>query len=269
VFVQRRGAHLELVDLADSAAVAAALARRSGRARLLWIETPTNPLLNVVDLEQLAALGHGAGALVVSDNTFATPVCQRPCDFGVDVVVHSATKYLGGHSDVLSGVVVVRESGAVLDGLHEWQRTAGAALAPFDCWLLRRSLATLALRVRAQCAGALKVAEFLAQHAGIERVLYPGLREHPRHAIAARQMSGGFGAMLSVCVAGGEAAALRVAGGTRLFTRATSLGGVESLIEHRASIEGPGTRAPGNLLRLSVGIEEPEDLIEDLAQALK
>jgi cystathionine gamma-synthase len=268
VFAQRRGAHLELVDLADGAEVAAALARRSGRARLLWVETPTNPLLNVVDLAQLAALGHDAGALVVCDNTFATPVCQRPFDFGVDVVVHSATKYLGGHSDVLSGVVVVRESGAVLDGLHEWQRTAGAALAPFDCWLLRRSLTTLALRVRAQCAGALKVAEFLVQHAGIERVLYPGLHKHPGHATAAAQMPGGFGAMLSVCVAGGQAAALRVAGGTRLFTRATSLGGVESLIEHRASIEGPGTRAPGNLLRLSVGIEEPEDLIEDLAQAL-
>jgi cystathionine gamma-synthase len=269
VFAQRRDAHLELVDLADGAAVAAALARRSGRARLLWIETPTNPLLNVVDLARLAELGHDEGALVVCDNTFATPVCQRPFDFGVDIVVHSATKYLGGHSDVLSGVVVVRESGAVLDGLHEWQRMAGAALAPFDCWLLRRSLATLALRVRTQCAGALKVAQFLAQQAGIERVLYPGLREHPGHAMAAAQMPGGFGAMLSVCVAGGEAAALRVAGGTRLFTRATSLGGVESLIEHRASIEGPGTRAPGNLLRLSVGIEEPEDLIEDLAQALK
>jgi cystathionine gamma-synthase len=268
VFAQRRGAHLELIDLANGAAVAAALARRSGRARLLWVETPTNPLLNVVDLAQLAALGHDAGALVVCDNTFATPVCQRPFDFGIDIVVHSATKYLGGHSDVLSGVVVVRESGAVLDGLHEWQRTAGAALAPFDCWLLRRSLATLALRVRAQCAGALQVAQFLAQHEGIERVLYPGLPEHPRHAIAAAQMPGGFGAMLSVCVAGGQAGALRVAGGTRLFTRATSLGGVESLIEHRASIEGPGTRAPGNLLRLSVGIEEPEDLIEDLAQAL-
>jgi len=269
MFVQRRGAHLELVDLADRAAVAAALARRSGRARLLWIETPTNPLLNVVDLARLAELGHDEGALVVCDNTFATPVCQRPFDSGVDIVVHSATKYLGGHSDVLSGVVVVRESGAVLDGLHEWQRMAGAALAPFDCWLLRRSLVTLALRVRTQCAGALKVAQFLAQQAGIERVLYPGLREHPGHAIAAAQMPGGFGAMLSVCVAGGEAAALRVAGGTRLFTRATSLGGVESLIEHRASIEGPGTRAPGNLLRLSVGIEEPEDLIADLAQALK
>jgi cystathionine gamma-synthase len=269
VFTQRRGARIELVDLGDIAAVGAALAHRSGRARLLWIETPTNPLLNIADLRQLAALGHDAGALVVCDNTFATPVCQRPFDFGVDIVVHSATKYLGGHSDVLSGMVVVREQGAVLEALYEWQRMAGAALAPFDCWLLRRSLATLALRVRAQCAGAGRVAGFLAQHPGIERVFYPGLPEHPGHAVAAVQMPGGFGAMLSVCVAGGEAAALRVAGRTRLFTRATSLGGVESLIEHRASIEGPGTRAPDNLLRLSVGIEEPDDLIEDLAQALK
>jgi len=253
----------------DRPAVEAALAERSGRARLLWVETPTNPLLNIADLRQLAALGHEAGALVVCDNTFATPVCQRPFDFGVDIVVHSATKYLGGHSDVLAGVVAVRESAAVLEGLYEWQRMAGAALAPFDCWLLRRSLATLALRVRAQCAGALQVARFLAQHKGIEQMFYPGLPEHPGHAIAAAQMPGGFGAMLSVCIAGGEAAAMRVASGTRLFTRATSLGGVESLIEHRASIEGPGSRAPPNLLRLSVGIEEPEDLIEDLAQALK
>jgi cystathionine gamma-synthase len=269
VFAQRRGAHIALVDLADRAAVEAALAERSGRARLLWMETPTNPLLNIVDLRQLAALGHQAGALVVCDNTFATPVCQRPFDFGVDIVVHSATKYLGGHSDVLSGVVAVRESGAVLESLQEWQRMAGAALAPFDCWLLRRSLATLALRVRAQCAGALQVARFLARQPGIERVFYPGLPEHPGHAIAAAQMPGGFGGMLSVCVAGGEDAAMRVAARTRLFTRATSLGGVESLIEHRASIEGPGSRAPVSLLRLSVGIEEPEDLIEDLAQALK
>src|SRR5215472_2623190 len=269
VFAERRGAHLALVDLTDTAAVEAALDNRGHRARHLWIETPTNPLLSIVDLRQLAALGHSAGALVVCDNTFATPVCQRPFDFGVDIVVHSATKYLGGHSDVLAGLVAVRESGAVLEGLHEWQRMAGAALAPFDCWLLRRSLATLALRVRAQCAGALQVAGFSAQHAGIERVFYPGLRGHPGHAMAAAQMPGGFGAMLSVCVAGGEAAALRVAGRTRLFTRATSLGGVESLIEHRASIEGPGSRAPANLLRLSVGIEEPEDLIEDLEQALK
>jgi cystathionine gamma-synthase len=267
-FAERRGARIELVDLSDTAAVDAALAQRSGRARLLWIETPTNPLLNVVDLERLAALGHNAGALVVCDNTFATPVCQRPFAFGVDLIVHSATKYLGGHSDVLSGVVAVREPGALLERLHEWQRVAGAALAPFDCWLLRRSLATLALRVRAQCAGALRVAGFLERHARIEQVFYPGLRGHRGHAIAARQMTGGFGAMLSVCVAGGREAAMQVAARTRLFTRATSLGGVESLIEHRASIEGPGTRVPENLLRLSVGIEEPEDLIADLEHAL-
>jgi cystathionine gamma-synthase len=196
-------------------------------------------------------------------------VCQRPFDYGADLVVHSATKYLGGHSDVLSGVVVAREGGTLLDGLHDWQKTAGAALAPFDCWLLRRSLATLALRVRAQCAGALRVAEFLAHHPGIEQVFYPGLSGHRGHAIAAAQMPGGFGAMLSVCIAGGQAAAMRVAGRTRLLTRATSLGGVESLIEHRASIEGAGTRAPPNLLRLSIGIEEPDDLVEDLHQALQ
>ena len=269
LFAERRGARMELVDLTDMAAVQAALTRRGARPRLLWIETPTNPLLSIVDLASLAALGHEAGALVVCDNTFATPVCQRPFNFGVDLIVHSATKYLGGHSDVLSGVVAAREAGASLEQLQDWQRTAGAALAPFDCWLLRRSLSTLALRVRAQCAGAMKVAEFLARHGAIERVFYPGLRQHPGHAIAARQMTGGFGAMLSVCVVGDAQVAMRVAARTLLIRRATSLGGVESLIEHRASIEGAGTRAPQNLLRLSVGIEEPDDLIEDLAQALE
>ena len=268
VFAERRGARIEFVDLADAARVEAVLKGGTARPRLLWIETPTNPLLNVVDLPALVELGHRAGALVVCDNTFATPVCQRPFESGVDLIIHSGTKYLGGHSDVLAGVVAVREDAALLGRLQEWQRMAGAALAPFDCWLLRRSLATLALRVRAQCAGAAKVAAFLARHPAVERVFYPGLREHPGHAIALRQMRGGFGGMLSVCVAGGREAALRVAARTRLFTRATSLGGVESLIEHRASIEGPGTRAPENLLRLSVGIEEPEDLIADLTQAL-
>ncbi len=262
---RQRGAALELVDSRDPAAIKEAAA---GRARLLWLETPTNPLLNITDLGRAVAIGHEAGALVVCDNTFATPVCQRPFRFGADLVVHSATKYLGGHSDVLSGVVVVREEQALLERLRAWQRTAGAPLAPFDSWLLRRSIATLALRVRAQCHGALKVAEFLAAHPAAERVFYPGLASHPAHELAAAQMRGGFGAVLSVCIAGGADAALRTASRTRLFTRATSLGGVESLIEHRASIEGPGSRTPQNLLRLSVGIEEPEDLVEDLAQAL-
>jgi cystathionine gamma-synthase len=262
---RRRGAALELADFREPAAVKAAVA---AGARLVWIETPTNPLLNITDLRLTAALGHEAGALVVCDNTFATPVCQRPFELGADLVVHSATKYLGGHSDVLGGVVVVREDAALLERLRDWQRMAGAPLAPFDCWLLRRSIATLALRVRAQCQGAQRVAEFLAAHPAIERVFYPGLAAHPGHAVAAAQMRGGFGAVLSVCVAGDREAALRAAGRTHLFTRATSLGGVESLIEHRASIEGAGSRAPQNLLRLSVGIEEPEDLIEDLRQAL-
>jgi cystathionine gamma-synthase len=262
---RQRGAELSLVDFREPAAVKAAVA---GGARLLWIETPTNPLLNITDLQLATAVGHGAGALVVCDNTFATPVCQRPFRFGVDLVVHSGTKYLGGHSDVLSGAVVVHEDAALLERLRGWQRMAGAPLAPFDCWLLRRSIATLGLRVRAQCQGALEVAEFLAGHPAVERVFYPGLPAHPGHALAAAQMHGGFGAMLSACIAGGAEAALRTASRTRLFTRATSLGGVESLIEHRASIEGPGSRTPQNLLRLSVGIEEPEDLVEDLAQAL-
>jgi cystathionine gamma-synthase len=262
---RHRGASLEFVDFRDPAAVKAAVA---AGARLVWVETPTNPLLNVMDLELAASTGHGAGALVVCDNTFATPVCQRPFRFGVDLVVHSATKYLGGHSDVLGGVVVVRQDEALLERLRDWQRTAGAPLAPFDSWLLRRSIATLALRVRAQCQGALRVAEFLAAHPAVERVLYPGLASHPGHALATAQMPGGYGAVLSVCLGGGAEAALRVASRTRLFTRATSLGGVESLIEHRASIEGPGSRTPQNLLRLSVGVEEPEDLVEDLAQAL-
>ena len=263
---QRRGADVSFVDACDAGPVRAAVA---GGARLVWIETPTNPLLNVVDLRQVIAVAHAAGALVVCDNTFATPVCQRPFDFGADLIVHSGTKYLGGHSDVLSGVLVVRNDAALLERLRAWQSMSGAVLAPFDCWLLRRSIATLALRVRAQCAGALAVARFLAAHAATESVLYPGLPQHPGHAAAAAQMPGGFGAVLSLCVAGGEAAAVRVAARTRLFTRATSLGSVESLIEHRASIEGPNSSTPRNLLRLSIGIEEPADLIADLAQALQ
>jgi len=260
-----RGATLEVADFRDPAAIEAAVA---GGARLLWAESPTNPLLNIVDLKRAAALAHAAGALLVCDNTFATPVCQRPFDLGADLVIHSATKYLGGHSDVLGGIVAVREDAALLERLRAWQQMAGSPLAPFDCWLLRRSIATLALRVRAQCCGALEVARFLAAHPAVERVFYPGLESHPAHALAAAQMPGGFGAMLSVCIAGGREVAMRVAARTRLFTRATSLGGVESLVEHRASIEGPGTRAPDNLLRLSIGIEEPADLLEDLGQAL-
>ncbi|HET9390820.1 MAG TPA: aminotransferase class V-fold PLP-dependent enzyme [Steroidobacteraceae bacterium] len=261
----RRGVLVELADFSSPASVQAAI---SSRTRLVWLETPANPLLSITDLPRMSALGHEVGALVVCDNTFATPVCQRPFDFGVDVVVHSGTKYFGGHSDVMSGLVVVRKDRELLERLQNWQRMAGSMLAPFDCWLLRRSIATLALRVRTQCANAQRVAEFLRAHAGVEHVYYPGLPDHPDHEIAAAQMRGGFGAVLSVCIAGGAAAAIGTARRTRLFTRATSLGGVESLIEHRASIEGPGSTAPQNLLRLSIGIEDADDLIEDLAQAM-
>jgi cystathionine gamma-synthase len=260
-----RGIAVDFVDFSDPTAVKAAL---TARTRLVWIETPTNPLLSITDLAVVTALGHERGAWIVCDNTFATPVCQSPFAFGVDIVVHSGTKYLGGHSDVLSGLVVVRDDAALLERVHSWQRLGGAGLGPFDCWLLRRSIATLAIRVRAQCRSAQRIAEFLSAHAAVERVYYPGLPQHPGHAIAAAQMPGGFGAILSICIAAGNAAAFATPRRTRFFTPATSLGGVESLIEHRASIEGPGSNTPQNLLRLSIGVEDTEDLIDDLAQAL-
>jgi cystathionine gamma-synthase len=260
-----RGIAVDFADCSDAAAVQAAL---RAHTRLVWIETPTNPLLSITDLALVTAMAHERGAWVVCDNTFATPVCQNPFDFGVDVIVHSGTKYLGGHSDVLSGLVVVREDAALLERLQNWQRVCGAGLGPFDCWLLRRSIATLGVRVRAQCRSALLIAEVLCSHPAVERVYYPGLAQHPGHAIAARQMPGGFGAVLSVCIARGNTAAFQMPRRTRFFTPATSLGGVESLIEHRASIEGPGSSTPQNLLRLSVGLEDTDDLIADLQQAL-
>jgi cystathionine gamma-synthase len=263
--VRERGVGAAFADFTDPSTVQKAL---TSRTRMVWIETPTNPLLSIADLSVITAMGHAAGALVVCDNTFATPVCQSPFDFGVDMIIHSGTKYLGGHSDVLSGLVVVREDAGLLERVLGWQRLSGTGLAPFDCWLLRRSMATLGLRVRAQCTSALRLAEFLATHPAVERVYYPGLPQHPGHVLAALQMPGGFGAVLSVRLARGRDAAFDTARRTRLFTRATSLGSVESLIEHRASIEGADSSTPQNLLRLSIGIEDPEDLIDDLAQAL-
>jgi cystathionine gamma-synthase len=263
--VVERGVAVQFADFTNPVAIKQAI---SSRTRMVWVETPTNPLLSITDLALVTALAHDNGALVVCDNTFATPVCQQPFEFGVDLIVHSGTKYLGGHSDVLSGLVVVGKDAALLEQLQDWQKLAGAVLAPFDCWLLRRSIATLGLRVRSQCRSALAVAEFLNTHPAVERVYYPGLPMHPGHRIAAAQMPGGFGAVLSVCIARGSEAAFDIARRTRFFTRATSLGGVESLIEHRASIEGPGSSTPQNLLRLSIGIEDTADLIEDLAQAL-
>ena len=263
--IEPLGVRCTFVDMTRLEAVRDAL---SSPTRLVWIETPSNPMLNLTDIVAVIALARAAGALVCCDNTFATPIVQQPLALGADLVIHSTTKYFGGHSDLLGGVVIAREQGALLEQLRSYQATGGAVPSPFDCWLLRRSLTTFPWRVRAQMDNAAIVARFLSEHAEVERTFYPGLASHASHTLARTQMRGGFGAMVSMCVRGGREAALRVAARTRLFTRATSLGGVESLIEHRRSIEGPHSVTPDNLLRLSIGLEHPDDLVADLAQAL-
>jgi cystathionine gamma-synthase len=252
------------VDMTDLRAVEAAV---RATTRLVWAETPSNPLWKVSDLARIGAIARAAGARFVVDNTTATPVLQSPFKHGADLVLHATTKYLGGHSDVLGGVVVARERGPLLDRLRLLQTSGGAVPSPFDCWLVLRGIRTLPYRVRAQSEHALAVATFLAAHPRVETVHYPGLPSHPAHEVARRQMAM-FGGMLSVQVRGGAEAAMAVAAKLRVFTRATSFGGTESLIEHRASIEGPGTTTPPNLLRVSIGLEHPDDLIEDLAHAL-
>ncbi len=236
--------------------------------RLLWVESPSNPLLAVTDLAAVAALAHARGASLAVDNTWATPVLQRPLELGADLSIHSTTKYLGGHSDVLGGAVVAREETDFFRRIRQLQGVAGAVPSPFDCWLVLRGVTTLPWRVRAQSENAQQVARFLAGHPSVEAVYYPGLESHPGYEIACRQMSLP-GAMVSVRVRGGAEEARRVASATRLFIQATSLGGTESLIEHRASVEGPETRTPQNLLRLSIGLEHADDLIDDLGQALR
>lgn len=254
-----------IVDMRDTAAVKNALRPNT---RLLWLETPSNPRLKIVDIARTADIAHAAGALCVVDNTWATPVWQNPLALGADIVMHSTTKYFGGHSDVLGGAVILKHAESdLLPRLKNIQTLSGAVPSPFDCWLLLRSLPTLPLRVRAQTENAGRIAEFLAQHPRVERVHYPGLASHPQHDIAARQMRG-FGGMVSVEIKGGVEAAMGVAARVRLFTRATSLGGIESLIEHRASIEGADSPTPPSLLRLSIGLEHADDLLADLMQAL-
>lgn len=258
------GLQSSFVDMTDLRAVEAAV---RANTRLLWAESPSNPLWKVSDLARLGAIAHAAGARFVVDNTTATPVLQSPFKHGADLIVHATTKYLGGHTDVLGGALVVRERGLWLDRLRVLQTSGGAVPSPFDCWLVLRGIRTLPYRVRAQSASALTVATFLAAHPRVEAVHYPGLASHPGHDVARRQMAM-FGGMLSVQVRGGAQAAMGTAAKVRLFTRATSFGGTESLLEHRASIEGPGTTTPADLLRVSIGLEHPDDLIEDLTQAL-
>jgi cystathionine gamma-synthase len=265
-FATAWGLELQLIDMADPAALRAAL--RPGRTRLVWVETPANPLWTVTDIEATVALAHAAGAVVAVDSTVATPVLSRPLTLGADIVMHAATKYLNGHSDLIAGALVTRQDNPFWQRILKVRAQSGGILGSFEAWLLLRGMRTLHLRVQAASAAAEGLAHRLAGHPLVSEVLYPGLASAQGHAVARRQMPGGFGGMLSVRVRGGEAAAVGVAAHTRLWKRATSLGGTESLIEHRASVEGPGTPAPSDLLRLSVGIEHADDLWADLNQAL-
>jgi cystathionine gamma-synthase len=254
-----------LVNMQDLAAVERAI---TSATRLIWTETPSNPLLSITDLRAIVALAKKAGALVACDNTWATPLFQLPLHLGVDVVMHSVTKYLSGHSDVTMGALIFREKNPWLERIASIQHEGGAVPSPFECWLTLRGLQTFPYRVRAHAENAHRVAEFLSKQAKIEAVHYPGLPSHPGHKTAAAQMSA-FGGMMSIQVKGGQAEAFKLVSGLKLFSHATSLGSTHSLIEHRASVEGAATRSPANLLRLSIGLEHPDDLIEDLEQALK
>lgn len=255
----------DFVGMEDLDAVRRALGPET---KVIWAETPSNPLMKIVDLSALAEIAHGHGAKLVVDGTFATPALQRPIELGADVVLHSTTKYLGGHSDVQGGSLAFREQDDWLDAILNTRKLIGGVASPFNSWLVLRGIRTLSARMRVHCENAMAIARFLATHERVEAVYYPGLESHPNHDVARRQMSA-FGGMLSFLVRGTRADTLAVAARTRLFIRATSLGGTESLIEHRNSSEGEGSRTAQNLLRVSVGLEHAADLVEDLGQALR
>jgi cystathionine gamma-synthase len=260
----RWGLEVSFVDMTDLDGIRQAVRPAT---KLVWVETPSNPRLKITDIARVAEMAHAAGALCACDNTWS-PIVQRPLDLGADLVVHATTKYLGGHSDVTGGIVIAKTKTDFFERVREIQTTGGAVPSPFDCWLVLRGMRSLPWRMRAHSENAARVAAWLANHPRVEAVHYPGLASHAGHEIAARQMSA-FSGMLSFEVRGGREAALAVATKTGIFIRATSLGGVESLIEHRASIKGEDPRTPQGLLRLSIGLEHPDDLIEDLAQALE
>eukprot|EP00095_Tigriopus_kingsejongensis_P001126 snap_masked-scaffold6899_size3521-processed-gene-0.0 protein:Tk01126 transcript:snap_masked-scaffold6899_size3521-processed-gene-0.0-mRNA-1 annotation:"cystathionine gamma-synthase" len=265
-FCERRDITLVEVEAADTTAFAAACATH--KPALAWIETPSNPWLRIVDIAACAEAVHAAGGLLIADMTTSTPVLTRALSFGADVVMHSATKGLNGHSDVLAGALAVKDAdSAIWTAIRADRDMAGAVLGPFEAWLLLRGMRTLPLRVERMSENAQKLAEYLSDHPSVETVLYPGLPSHNGHVLACAQMTGGFGPLLSFVVKGGAPAALGAVGRLKLFHRATSLGGVESLVEHRHTIE-PHTGIPEGLLRLSVGIEGASDLIDDLGQAL-
>ncbi|MGX9351492.1 trans-sulfuration enzyme family protein [Shimia sp. W99] len=264
-FCERRQVVMDEVDASDAVALTAACAE--GPAHLVWIETPSNPWLKIVDIAAAKDAARSCGALLAVDSTAGSPILTNPLKLGADVVMHSTTKVINGHSDVLGGVLVAREPGAVWDEIANDRASAGAVMGPFEAWLLLRGMRTLPLRVERMCENAMKVARFLEDHPGVEAVWYPGLESHPGHDLAKRQMPQGFGFLMSFLVKGDRETALKVAGRLGLFHRATSLGGVESLVEHRHTIE-PHTGIPETLLRISVGTEKSDDLIADLGQAL-
>ena len=260
----RWGLEFSQVDMSNLEEVKDAIRENT---KLVWIETPSNPQLKITDIDAIVQIAHGFDALVVVDNTWPTPVLQKPLQLGADMVMHSTTKYFGGHSDVLGGCVIVKENSEITNRLKKIQALSGGVPSPFDCWLIVRGIQTLHLRVTAQTRSAQLLANYLDQHPMIEKVNYPGLHKHPGYEIAKKQMTD-FGAMLSVLVKGDAEKAIKISNRLQLFTTATSLGGVESLIEHRKSVEGPNSKTPENLLRISVGLENTDDLISDWKDAL-
>ncbi len=265
---KRQDVFLSEYDPADAMSIEACVNDKN-RTELVWVETPTNPMMHITDIALAAEIAHANGALVCVDSTAATPVFTKPLDYGADLVMHSATKFLNGHSDVLAGAIVTRDENTLWERLCYERKMAGAVAGSLEAWLLLRGMRTLFVRVEKAAENAMQIARFLQQHPAVESVSYPGLETHPGHKIASRQMQGGFGALLSFTVHGDAAVALKVAGGLQVITSATSLGGVETLIEHRFSLEPAENRIPENQLRLSVGIELVDDLIADLDAALR
>jgi cystathionine gamma-synthase len=265
-FCAQWGLDLKLFDASDPDDLERALGTES--ARLVWIETPCNPSWDVIDIEAAARLARAAGALLAVDSTAATPVLTRPLSLGADLVMHSATKYLNGHSDAVAGALVTARRDDLWERISHERVEGGAVPGSLEAYLLQRGMRTLFLRVRKSCASAMEIAHKFSEHPRIQRVLYPGLSSHPGHGIALRQMQGGFGGMMTLEIRGGGQDALEVIRRCRLFTPATSFGGVESLIEHRHSVEGPESPVPANWIRVSVGIEAVDDLVADLEQAL-
>jgi cystathionine gamma-synthase len=251
------------VDMTDTTAIENAIQKNT---RLIIVETPSNPMLKITDIRMVCKIAKAKNILVGCDNTWTTPLIQRPFELGADLVFHSSTKFFGGHSDVLGGCIIINKKNELATRIREYQTVGGSVPSPFDCWLLNRSLSTLSLRLERQIRNAAAIAVFLKTQPLVEEVYYPGLPDHPNHEVAKRQMHGQFGSMISIAVKGGEKQALLFAGSMQLFKHATSLGGVESLIEHRRSAEGDSPRSAANLLRLSIGIEYIDDLIEDLTK---